>query len=372
AYWLITRGQFNLNFGSATITAAQDFFPITIGPGYSMIGNPFPYKVSWNNSRKGDSVQTVAWTYNGTTFIPESLALEPFTGYFVKNFSADSVTIYINPMDISTSPLPKSTLVQSYGENEWRISIAAYSGRSSDEINYAGVAKNAKREFDASDIFEPPATPTDYVIVRFNNEEWKKNSGHYAVDIRPVNENGEYWDFDVTTAKKQSKVKLSLVSLGNLPQDFEVFIIDKQSEIAQRVVNAIEYEFTMGKNESRRSFRLVVGKNSFIEENTGGIPLVPQNFALRQNYPNPFNPTTLIQYTLGHSGDVSVAIYNILGQRVRTLRNEFQSIGTYSLDWDGKDESGAVVASGVYFYKITVMSNGERLFAETKKMVLMK
>ncbi|HAP34858.1 MAG TPA: hypothetical protein DCQ28_02540, partial [Bacteroidetes bacterium] len=175
SYWLITRGEFGLSLGNATIVPVQSFYPIKIGPGYSMVGNPFPYKVSWKNSPH-DSTQNLIWKFDGESFKAESLALDPFTGYFVKNLAKDSITIYINPEDITG--LAKSGYSAAvYQKGEWRIGINATSGKSADNENYAGVAQGAKSEFDSYDIAEPPTVPTDYVIVRFQNNSWKQHSG---------------------------------------------------------------------------------------------------------------------------------------------------------------------------------------------------
>lgn len=93
----------------------------------------------------------------------------------------------------------------------------------------------------------------------------------------------------------------------------------------------------------------------------------PTTFALYQNCPNPFNPETQIRYDLPVPGHVKLAIYNILGQKVRILVDEIQDAGHKSVIWDGRDDGGRDVASGIYFYKIA-MEN----FEKTKKMVLLK
>ncbi len=370
AYWLITRGEFGLSLGNSTIVPVQSFYPIKIGPGYSMVGNPFPYKVSWKKSLH-DSAQNLIWKYDGETFKAESLALDPFIGYFVKNLSKDSITIYINPEDISN--LKKSGYFAAvYNEGEWRIGISAASGKSADDENYAGVMQGATDEFDSYDVAEPPSSPTDYVVIRFQNNSWKEHSGSYAMDFRAISSEGLFWDFDVVTAASQSRVALKLAEFGNIPTDFVIYVVDKTTERVMRIDQSYQYEFTMTKNESRRNFRLIVGKREFIEKNTQGIPLVAVEYALKQNYPNPFNPSTQIRYTLGHSGNISLDIYNILGQRVRSLVNTIQQIGTYELEWDGKDNNGNTVSTGVYFYKLTVISNGEKAFTETKKLMLLK
>jgi hypothetical protein len=375
AYWLITRGQFDITPGNATIVPVQNFYQIKIAPGYSIIGNPFPYKVSWKHSVH-DSVQNVLWGYDGTGFKPESLALDPFSGYFVKNYSADSLTIMINPQDITNIPnanLGKnSSTTASMNAGEWKVGISAVSGKSCDNENFAGVAPGAKVEFDSYDIAEPPPTPTDYVIVRFPNKQWKQQPGSYATDIRAADEEGLFWDFEVISSKVQSSIDLTLTEFGNIPNNFSLFLIDKTTEKAVLLGTSYQYQFTMMKNETKRNFRLIAGKTEFVEKNTQGIPLLALDYALLQNYPNPFNPSTQIRYVLGHSGHVLLEIYNILGQRVRTLRNEFQTIGTYSVEWDGNDDAGVTVSTGVYFYKVHVLANGEKIFTETKKMLLMK
>lgn len=91
------------------------------------------------------------------------------------------------------------------------------------------------------------------------------------------------------------------------------------------------------------------------------------NFRLMQNYPNPFNPETRISYTLPHDALVKLAIYNIKGQKVKTLVHEFETAGHRSIRWEGTDEAGEKVASGIYFYRLKA---GD--FSQTCKMVLIK
>jgi hypothetical protein len=96
-------------------------------------------------------------------------------------------------------------------------------------------------------------------------------------------------------------------------------------------------------------------------------PVLPKEFALKQNAPNPFNPTTYISFDLPKACDVQVEIYNVLGQSVRTLVNGYQEAGSQSVMWDGSDNSGNSVASGVYFYRINA---GD--YSATKKMMMLK
>lgn len=93
----------------------------------------------------------------------------------------------------------------------------------------------------------------------------------------------------------------------------------------------------------------------------------PQNFSLFQNHPNPFNPETEISYDLPKDSWVKLSIYNIMGQKVATLVDQFEPAGHKTVRWGGKNENGAEVASGTYFYRLAAED-----FTATKRMVLLR
>jgi hypothetical protein len=93
----------------------------------------------------------------------------------------------------------------------------------------------------------------------------------------------------------------------------------------------------------------------------------PTAFFVSQNYPNPFNPQTNFKLSLPQASHVKIEIFNILGQRVKTLVDKDMKAGVYIVDWDGKDEAGAEISSGVYFYRVVA---GD--FSDIRKMVFMK
>ena len=95
----------------------------------------------------------------------------------------------------------------------------------------------------------------------------------------------------------------------------------------------------------------------------------PREFALHQNFPNPFNPDTTIKYDLAESADVTLQIYNVLGQVVRTLvASEAQNAGRYQIRWNGMDDRGVPVSSGIYFFQIS--ADGK--FSDVRKLMLLK
>ena len=105
-----------------------------------------------------------------------------------------------------------------------------------------------------------------------------------------------------------------------------------------------------------------------VSNSTGvGDEILPKVFALHQNYPNPFNPTTTIKYDLPQDASTTITIYSILGQEVKTVVNGFEKAGFKKVVWDGTNDLGNKVATGVYIYKIRAGK-----FTSNKKMIMLK
>ena len=109
------------------------------------------------------------------------------------------------------------------------------------------------------------------------------------------------------------------------------------------------------------------GVATAVESETEDLVSLPKSFELLQNYPNPFNPGTTIKYQLPKSTEVSLKIYNLLGQLVKTLVDEKQAAGHYTVRWDGRDNNRRQVASGVYFVSLRT-----KHFVKSNKMIIMR
>jgi len=112
------------------------------------------------------------------------------------------------------------------------------------------------------------------------------------------------------------------------------------------------------------NIKIITGSATSIDSGAESIPVAT---VLYPNYPNPFNPETNIRFALAQSGKVMLDIYNLKGQRVKTLADGVYNAGTHTLKWNGTDDNGIPAASGVYFYKMTAGTT-----AKTQKMILMK
>ncbi|MEJ2536743.1 MAG: M20/M25/M40 family metallo-hydrolase [Calditrichia bacterium] len=121
--------------------------------------------------------------------------------------------------------------------------------------------------------------------------------------------------------------------------------------------------------EPSRDFIDLVLEQKFNEVTAIPNPVseVPSAYQLGQNYPNPFNPTTTISYNLKENSKVEITIFSLLGQKIRTLADGWESAGFRTVRWDGRDDSGSLVASGVYIYRL----KADRFIA-TRKMILLR
>ena len=133
------------------------------------------------------------------------------------------------------------------------------------------------------------------------------------------------------------------------------------------------YSFIDADVESGRSYFYKIadvdfdGNMTFHGPVSVAVEALPADYSLAQNFPNPFNPTTVIRFQLPLNGDVRLAIYNTAGQLVRTLAQGEMAAGNHSMTWDGMDDFGSRVASGVYLYRLQAGT-----FVAQRKLVFTK
>ena len=104
-----------------------------------------------------------------------------------------------------------------------------------------------------------------------------------------------------------------------------------------------------------------------IDNSNSDYEITPATTELLGNYPNPFNPSTAIQFALREAGEASINIYNLKGQRIKTIKNRYQQPGIYQIKWNGTDDSNKKVSSGIFLYKLQANSVNQ-----TKKMLLLE
>ena len=118
-------------------------------------------------------------------------------------------------------------------------------------------------------------------------------------------------------------------------------------------------------SEFSKCVQVTAKKNKALKKSTDEVAALPLEFALKQNYPNPFNPTTLIEYQLPEESHIAMTVYDINGKNILTLINQIETAGVHTARWDGIDDSGNPVSSGVYLLRINAGT-----FNQVRKMTL--
>ncbi len=384
AFWMITDRTRSFDIGEGETVTTDSSYRIYIGrgqkdfldslniiPGWTMIGNPYNFTIQWDDcSLSSDSV-TSLYYWDGETFRTDITELEPWEGYFICNQGRKHAILSILPKasgGIGKNSTIKKGLLTDLQNDEWMYRISVSTDLRKDLYNYAGVRADASEKWDHRDQPEPPPIG-EYVSGYFNHIDWNMHRGQYTSDIRHTGEVGYVWEFTVETELLKTPVIIEWNLHQNLPEEWEAFIFDLSDGIAQNMLkqSTLHYE-TENQKPNKRLFKIVVGTPSFIESESNGIPLEPIQFHLQQNYPNPFNPATTICYSLPKKSQVEIFIFNAIGQRVRKLYTGTENAGHYEIEWDGKNDLGQSVSSGVYICRLKA---SEELIA-TRKMIILK
>jgi hypothetical protein len=241
--------------------------------------------------------------------------LQPGYGYWMKLTAPGQIII--------PETLAKGTEPVNYFPADWgKIIISDATG-----INYVLYAVNGEVDLNRYEL--PPATMSGMVDIRYS-------SGRIAENLNAA----------VKTIEMNGVIYPLIITVENL--------YVKLQDLSGKEINT----------ELKPGEKITIINNSIIKLNvlSSKVVVAPIAYTLEQNYPNPFNPITKISFALPEAGNVKLSIYNILGQEIRRLVDEYRDSGNYTINFDASE-----LNSGMYIYKLEV--NG---FTQTRKMALIK
>jgi len=333
-------------------------FVIDLTPGWNLIGNPFTFSVQFEK----DSVIGNPITY-GLPDKPRGWSgpqyeLRPWNGYAI--YASEEGTITLLPFSDSDS----SSIILAL-DYEWMLNIKLDSDTYFNYSTEIGRQKNAINSFD---LFDTPIYPNINQEISLVMDLNETKAFEYIRDIRGVNNKNGIWNLRLenNTDAKQLMISGGFLN-GHIPEDLVIaFVNIKEKNISYDLVESgIPLSVV---SEQSYDFKLVVGDTEYVTRTTEEIlSNIPEVFSLGQNYPNPFNPITKMNYSLPVRSKVVISVYNVLGQEVKNIFNKQQDYGKHVVSWDGTDNKGREMASGVYFTRMIAEQ-----FSQTKKMLLLK
>jgi len=351
-------------------------------------------------------IDTYNLTITGTELIPPKGEVE---------HSVDVVLVILSPQDFAIGVFPDSLRLSRDCDSSYTVTLTAISGFNSPcTLTVTGLPEGAEGTFES-----PVLVPTDSTALNIHLSDTtppSMDTGSYTLTVTATEMVGgkalqrsedvtlivtlPTWAFYIEAYPDTQRVEagndttFGVIMVPNtgfaapctlsiesgLPPDasfsFDPEMIFPNDTSILTIFTAVTtpaeiYQLTIKgtanpKQESTTSVFLRVDEQSYVEDWTDN-PNAPKSFALFQNQPNPFNPETKISYYLPTACQVKLIIYNVLGQRVKTVFDGHQDAGMKTLIWDGRDDYDDQLGSGIYFYRLQADN-----FHQTKKMILMK
>lgn len=332
----------NKSFGDRLRTQPA---PVTLVPGWSDVGSPLAFDVSWDTTLALSDTASVAGPYhfNGTGWLlPNQVisgTITPFAGYAFRNDRASNAILRV----------PYLAAWKGKGDGRalwpegWQARVTARSDGTHDD-SYFGIGAGTSEGLDRWDFPQPPSghlPASGYFLLE---------GDRCAVDLRPELGPGQVWDYELAAG---GPVSLEFGLSPGMPGEASVWLLDPVRQSSFQITEGFVYQYSPEPGETSRRFRLAAGGQEFVRAALAGGFGVPAATLMEHGRPNPFNQATTINYQLAAGGPVRLAVYNVAGQLVRTLVDRTQLPGRYGVRWDGRDDRGRSLANGVYLVRMT-------------------
>ena len=366
AFWIITRETTSLSGGPGTSTQLRPSYAINLSQGWNQIANSYSFDNAVDVMQYAPgTIEPTLYGYDGTGYFTANTMM-PGEGYWLWANESTSITFDLGLYD----GLARKVMDEP-GALLWEGTIAASISTAKDDRNTFGIAGTASEGLDKFDRHEPPVIGK-YISLSFDNSDWEDRGGFYCCDIRPEDADGHVWPFVVRT-NQEGYVNLNVDWTETMPADWELYLVDVGFGAARDLKDVAKYRFTSTGSEINRQLLLVAGQSSYTRKVIEEYEMIPDSYTLYQNFPNPFNAITTIRFALPEESMITLKIFDILGREIKTLvSGVICGPGTHFILWDGNDNFGKNVSTGVYFYWFAADKDRTTRFSEVKKIVLLK
>jgi hypothetical protein len=361
-YWLIQKGQVAVSAGGNSTNSATGI-TMALDPGWTMIAAPYLFPVNWADCVLSPGIENQLWGLvagSAPDYAYQSRSLlEPWDGYWVRNNSGSVQTLFIPGIDATalaarTAPAPA---------HDWALRLLPAGGSGHGAL--AAVNAQSSPGLDALDAHCPPAMPGApglAFLLDVNGDEHQ-----LATDARGdlATAGGALWTLGVSGRAGAADVALAMEGLETLPPELAAILLGPSGlRIDLRATPAPRLPLDAA---GRTQVTLAVGTAAFVEQAADGQAAAVAGTHLAPNYPNPFNPATTLPFSLAAPAQVRLAIYDVAGRLQRTLVDAHLAAGEHWVNWDGRDEAGGELASGVYFSRFEAGATNE-----VRKLLLLR
>jgi len=351
---------------------------------WRFIGNPFPFPISLDNLFGPSSIyksginSIYAWSWESQSWLRlpatgqdvEFNILQPYSGFICWPIDPGNAHLVIDPEWVYEPGISLPAAKPSDGEDLFTINMDIISGGLTDNLQF-GFKNNADESAGWEDHFKfTSGFENRFIKFGIDNFGWTSNAGIYAGDFRPVPVEGEVWPIMIYSSEIDdgSAVMLNWSIDDKFDSGFDIWLFDKYTDNQINMQDQASYSFNQVTGIEDERFEVVTGTEYYLENYLShSSEQIPIAFQLYQNYPNPFNPTTTIKFDLPTTGEVTLSIFNVLGQEVKQIAEGTLIKGEHTFEWNGTNYNGKPVSSGTYFYRLKT-----DLQTLIKKMILVR
>jgi len=341
-FWLLSSSNWTVDESIATVRLSSQEVTIPLHDGWNIISNPLPVGLIWSDvsAANGGNLQPV-WAWDGAfqeavTF-RSAQSGEAF--YFLNDGGLSELTLPLSAADLSGSADARSNLAANASRFTLEAELNGFTSRVA-----LGESPDAERGRDPLDVVAPPQTGFATVSLRIAADGPERQQ-YLARDIRAPSEDGHRYTI-VLASPGDEAVTLRATGLPEGPDAAAVLVNGATGE--RHTLTGDPLRVTP--STERSTYRLLLGKASF----TGAPEANADELLIEKPAPNPFRDRTTLRYTLPEAQDVTIRVYDLLGRRLLTLVDGRQASGPHSVQWGGTDASGAPIASGMYFVRMSV------------------
>jgi hypothetical protein len=356
-YWLIAREPTPIETGEGRTVRPDSVthaYNLDLEPGWNQIGNPFDIDIRWDDvifdNRNLNIGRIKLYAHDSLT---EGNVIPKFRGGFVFLDGVQPITVQLRPEIISVVPRRQQYVDQnrlnSIDEPNWIAGLKISNGSVTNTLSGIGMHPEAVEGKDRhDDVLMPVPKEVIPFQLAFNHPDEKYDK--FSLDV--IQTTDQYiWDFQVKSFGSGQTLTISWDNRRFGDNEFNLILNHKGVE---KLIDMKEIKSYSFKASGTDHFRIIFGDDSFVSKE-----IKPSTVTFGNGYPNPFRDEVTIPFTLPESESdymVNISIYDLTGNLVKQLTNEYYSPGYYALSWTSLDDS-RTLQNGIYIIKMSVQSD---------------
>ena len=354
-YWFNAKEKIDIKPGAGELAKANQTTPfqLTVEAGWNQIGNPYPFNIDWKTIKDANPAAGLnsLWLFEESNYVKKDV-LAKFKGAFVFSDKGGTINFPLSAKTSSPGRTNSQDLMPTIDEVAWRMPIQLiFNGLL--QVSSIGMHPEAKTSKDKFDEITIPRV-IDYLEMDTYHEEFFAHN--FSSDVVPTT-NTSSWLFTVSSNQKGSEATISWDQKALFDSHSKIALLDLQTQtlVDMKATSIYRFSWTEG-----RQFKILYSKEG---------ELLPGITLLGNAYPNPFNAVVTIPFMLEqHQSNVEVIVYDMLGRKVKSISKADVKAGIYNLEWNGGNEQGDAVESGMYFYQLRgdkgILSSIKRLLKQ--------